>query len=183
MPRVGLSGGSGMMEFGIRGGGGAACPLSMYLVWMDIKCLGYLGLETVFVTREDVNMLDVLRLVVTKDYRWGWCCMSMQLVGMNNKVLGYRGLETVLVTREGSGQWVGQGGGGVISFYWKEDFSVMCLFSKSMVFRGEFLDGTTMGLSSGSEMIGVWDGEFVRTRDQAGKWWNWALGVKCVQQD
>ena len=79
--------------------------MSMQLVWMDNKCLGYRGLETVFVTREDVNMLDVLRLVVTKDYRWGWCCMSMQLVGMNNKVLGYRGLETVLVTREGSGLW------------------------------------------------------------------------------
>ena len=31
------------------------CCMSMYLVWMDIKCLGYLGLETVFVTREGVN--------------------------------------------------------------------------------------------------------------------------------
>ena len=39
-----------------------------------------------------------------------------------------------------------------------------------MVFSGEYLDGTTMGLSKGSEMMGVWDGEFVRTRDQAGKW-------------
>ena len=41
--------------------------------------------------------------------------MSMNLVWMGNKFLGYMGLVTVLVTREGSGQWVGQGGGGVIS--------------------------------------------------------------------
>ena len=44
--------------------------MSLQLVWMDYKCLGYRGLETVLVTREEVNMLDVLRLVVTKDYRW-----------------------------------------------------------------------------------------------------------------
>ena len=44
------------------------------------------------------------------------------------------------------------------------------MFTKSMVFRGEFLDGTTMGLSRESEMTGVWNGEYVRTRDQAGTW-------------
>ena len=31
--------------------------MSMYLVWMDNKCLGYRGLETVLVTREEVNMM------------------------------------------------------------------------------------------------------------------------------
>ena len=31
--------------------------MSMYLVWMDNKCLGYRGLETVLVTRDEVNMM------------------------------------------------------------------------------------------------------------------------------
>ena len=42
----------------------------------------------------------VLRLVMIKGYRWGWCCMSMNLVWVGNKFLGYRGLVTVFVTRE-----------------------------------------------------------------------------------
>ena len=62
--------------------------------------MGYRGLKTGFVTKEQVNMLDVLRQVVIKGYRWGWCCMSMQWVWMDYKCLGYRGLKTGLVTRE-----------------------------------------------------------------------------------
>ena len=31
--------------------------MSEYLVWMDYKGLGYRGLETVVVTREEVNMM------------------------------------------------------------------------------------------------------------------------------
>ena len=31
--------------------------MSMYLVWKDSMCLGYRGLETVLVTREEVNMM------------------------------------------------------------------------------------------------------------------------------
>ena len=41
-----------------------------------------------------------LWLVMTKGYRWGWCCMSMHLVVMNNKYLGNRGVVTVSVARE-----------------------------------------------------------------------------------
>ena len=74
--------------------------MSMCLVWMDYKCLGYRGLEIVLVNREEVNMMEVLRLVVIEGYRWGWCCMSMYLVWMEYKCLGYRGLETVIVNRE-----------------------------------------------------------------------------------
>ena len=29
----------------------------MYLVWLDYKCLGYMGWETVLLTREKVNMM------------------------------------------------------------------------------------------------------------------------------
>ena len=74
--------------------------MSMYLVWMDYKCLGYRGLETVLVNREEVTMMEVLRVVVFDGYTLGCCCMSMNLVWMGNKFLGYRGLVTVLVTRE-----------------------------------------------------------------------------------
>ena len=44
---------------------------------------------------------DVLWLVMTKDYRLGWCCLSMFLLWMNYNCLGYRGLETVLVIQGG----------------------------------------------------------------------------------
>ena len=31
--------------------------MSMYLVWLDYKCLGYMGWETVLVIREKVKMM------------------------------------------------------------------------------------------------------------------------------
>jgi hypothetical protein len=31
--------------------------MSIYLVWRDYKCLGYRGLETVVVSREEVKMM------------------------------------------------------------------------------------------------------------------------------
>ena len=36
---------------------GYRCCVSIYLVWTDYKRLGYRGLETVVVTREEVNMM------------------------------------------------------------------------------------------------------------------------------
>ena len=55
--------------------------LSMYLIWMDYKCLGYRGLETVVVTREEVNMMIrgyrflVYRGLVTVIDKGGWGCL------------------------------------------------------------------------------------------------------------
>ena len=76
--------------------------MSMYLVWLDYKCLGYMGWETVLVTREKVKMMmfsdcfdqGLLGLVLQ---------LHVHLLGMDGlKVLGlgYRGLETVVVIRE-----------------------------------------------------------------------------------
>ena len=61
----------------------------------------------------------------------------------------------------------GQGGGGVISLLGRRLFCD-AFFQHAYSLQGEYLDGTLMGLSRGSEMLGVCDGELVRTRDQAG---------------
>jgi hypothetical protein len=75
---------------------------------MDCKCLGYRGLETVVVIREEVIRMMISEwfcprataVALTMGYWWGWCCLSIYLVWMDYKGLGYRGLETVVVTRE-----------------------------------------------------------------------------------
>ena len=47
--------------------------MSMYLVWLNYKCLGYRGLETVVVTREGVNMMmfvDWFKILARTIYDW-----------------------------------------------------------------------------------------------------------------
>ena len=62
--------------------------------------LGYRGVGTVLVTREEVNMMMFCGWVWPRTTGGGWCCMSMYLVWMDSKCLGFRGLGTVLVTME-----------------------------------------------------------------------------------
>ena len=120
--------------------------------------------------------MDVLRLVVTKGYSWGVVLHVHVVVMAGLQVLGLQGVGDCACDQGG------QGGGGVISLLGRRPFCD-AFFQQALVFMGEYLDGSLRGLSRGSEMVGVWDGEFVRTRDQTGTWWNWALGVRCVQQD
>ena len=54
----------------------------MFLVWMDYWCLEDMEWETVFVTREAVNMMDVLRWVTTE----GWCCIKSEGFGFGQMI-------------------------------------------------------------------------------------------------
>ena len=47
-----------MLSLGLPGGLlWGWCCMFIYLVWMDYKCLGYRGLDTVVVIREEINMM------------------------------------------------------------------------------------------------------------------------------
>ena len=67
--------------------------MSEYLVWMDYKGLGYRGLETVVVTREEVNIMGLTVLRV-------WLFMMMR----GYRYLVYRGLVNC---DKGGGEHVG----------------------------------------------------------------------------
>ena len=64
-------------------------------------------------------------------------------------------------------QWVGQFGGGVMSLLGR---SLFCAVFVQQVhgLQGGDLGENYDGVVQGSEMMGVWVGEFVRTKDQAG---------------